>query len=519
MTTRRRRGTVLAALVVAVIFIYVALLQGFNGHQNDAVKVTEALWEPEVATTQATIQPEFSEPVAMQPMPVSQPTRDLLQVIDPTAQAAKSSVVVNDQDDELEVEEEAAQQDPMIEVGASPQPADRVCIGSPAFNASELETVPQAVQCLLESPRFYPVLFGFSQQSETTTSLFNTFLEQGKFRLTIDRREVDITTPIDWHMNPFKDRTWQMWFHSWKELVGLPLFEYKSHPDRPELVRFAKVFALDWCEKFGATRPERFASIPKGKEGDPQFPIKAYLWYDMAVSSRATQLINLLRLGAHAGPDYLSETEFAALAACQLEHAYYLAANDTYAWYNHGLFSDMSLFFISRDLPWLHPNTTAWGDLAIYRFGANAGASIDVASGMHLEHSVSYQSAMINLLTVADEANVLGHTSLGADILQKMRRALVWMLTTDDEQSMPLVGDTSAEEFAHRAQYEHEDGLAPAIMNKGGAAIVKQLSTRSHLFMVAWFHSCTHKHADELSFVLTEFGRQLVVDLGKLTTE
>ncbi|KJE90919.1 hypothetical protein CAOG_02149 [Capsaspora owczarzaki ATCC 30864] len=379
------------------------------------------------------------------------------------------------------------------------------------FRPSDPSTTKAAIDCFRARPIRVVRLFATDPQ---TTTLLSHKTARG-FEMNLNRHRINITFPVDWHMNPFKDRSWRMWLHSLKDMIGPSLRAYEMHPENPSYLLLAKAFAMDWCGKFGHTRPTRWASLPPPWVGTAAFATREYIWYDMAVSSRAVLLMGLLHFGAHAGPEIMSEHEFAELATCQREQALFLAAQDTYFWTNHGLFADTALFLVSQSMPWIHPDGSNWTDVAAVRFAKNVGNLIDTASGVHKEHSVSYQGAMINLIALTDQLGLLNRTALGSDILVRMRQALGWMLTPDDAQPVPFVGDTSLEEFLNVAKPQHEDGLAPQSFPPVGLAIVKQLSTQSHLFMTAWFYSCTHKHADELSFVLTEFGRQLIVDPGK----
>ncbi|KJE94660.1 hypothetical protein CAOG_05273 [Capsaspora owczarzaki ATCC 30864] len=354
-----------------------------------------------------------------------------------------------------------------------------------------------AVECLLKRPLGFLPLFDISP----APSWLPSDQTADGFELNIDLQVANVSLPVDWSMDPFHDRSWRMWLHGLNDLVAPSLRAYAQNPQTPEYLLVGKWYALDWCRKFRNTHQHT------DDNGN-------FVWYDMAVTSRAVVLVTLMHLGAHAGPLILPLSEMRLLAQCAIVHGEFMVDTSNYLWHNHGLFCDASLYLLSDIAPWLHPDTRMWKQTAIGRFNKNGRASFDSITGVHKEHSTGYQLWMSYLLYFCDQVGLLSYTSLKA-ILPQMENTLTWMLTTDDAQSLPLIGDTAGENTPPKPIYTHTDGLAPEEFNRGGVAIVKQLSTSSHLFVTAWFFSCVHKHYDDLSFILTEFGRRLLVDQGR----
>ncbi|WP_084262784.1 heparinase II/III domain-containing protein [Actinomadura formosensis] len=139
----------------------------------------------------------------------------------------------------------------------------------------------------------------------------------GRFR-TPDGAPVRVArgTDVDWNLNPYHDRSWQLWFHS-LEWLGGSVREYERTGDRAALAT-ATGIAQDWLADNRG--PGRFG---RGRQ-------------DAIAESVKFRLITLVCLRRHLAAPWLDE----AIA----RHAEWLARPENYAGpWNHGTDESMTL--------------------------------------------------------------------------------------------------------------------------------------------------------------------------------
>jgi hypothetical protein len=310
--------------------------------------------------------------------------------------------------------------------------------------------------------------------------------ELRRFPLLEAERPADLTRPVAWRQNPYKSRSWGMQLQAWRFMPPI-LLGYDKYRD-PRLLRLAADYALDWL---GAHRSAKTAKKP-------------FVWYDMAVAARATYLAYLVRAGGVSG--VLDASERKQLLDAVIGHGEWLADKSNYLEkHNHGLYSDMALLVVCQTLDRLE-RCGEWRKLALRRFAATFSATV-TASGFHREHTPSYHFAMIRLLerrlATEDDADL-------RRTLTAMREAGAWYLQPDGE--FPQLGE------AHRGRGPEWARAAAAKLN--GARFVEDSglyffkNSASQLLVTGAHHGYVHKQQDDLSFVLFEGGRPLLIDPG-----
>jgi len=301
---------------------------------------------------------------------------------------------------------------------------------------------------------------------------------------------VTLQVPIDWHQDPFGNRSWRMWLHALDALKPL-LFHYRETGEAVALERALEI-ALDWIDH-------------NRRSGDG---ISEFAWYDMSVAYRAVRLAYLYRALEY---EQLMTSDQRKQLGCSVnEHAYWLYDNSNYAYgNNHGLYSDAGLFIVAEQLD-LHPDAVAWRSRATERFVENVTTTVSVQDGVHLEHSPVYHMLISELLD-----KLINELGLGTEQLrvlsEKMIAAAPWFVMPDG--LYPQFGDTDlgpAPQWALDTTGEHTGFRA---FLDAGAAIYRDDS--SYFMTTAWYHSRGHKHADDASFVWAENGRRLIVDTGR----
>jgi hypothetical protein len=313
--------------------------------------------------------------------------------------------------------------------------------------------------------------------------------ELAKFSVGDVGRPANLTRPIDWRQNPYGSRTWSMRLNAWHFMPPL-LLGFDEQGDQ-KLLRLALDMALDWVGKYPAPRKEK----------------NKFAWYDMAVASRASMLGYLVRTGGTRG--LLEPGDQAALVASAREHGKWLAdASHYWKKHNHGLYSDVALLAMCKELDRL-PECDAWTKLARARFTENFRATVSL-SGVHLEHTPSYHFAILRLLErrlrVEDDADLRA-------ILGSMREAGAWYLQPDG--NMPQLGDCHETKPPAWAVESATKLNGARFFEDAGLYSVK--TPTAQLLVTGAHHSIVHKHADDLSFVLSENGRRVLVDSGFLT--
>jgi hypothetical protein len=326
-----------------------------------------------------------------------------------------------------------------------------------------------------------------------------------------------LKAPVDWASDPHHDRMWRFYLNGWQPLDGL-LAAHAATGDSAYL-RFAAGIACDWIRQ-----------NPIGERRNP------FAWYDMAVGQRALELAYLVDASARdqsTDPETLSTLIAGAWAhGCQLVEPRNF--NDLT---NHGIYQAAGLLALGRSLPELR-GAERWRKVGAERLRLMFEKSFS-SEGVHLEHSPGYHLSIVRLLAALTESGLTDDPALLA-LRDKAERALAWMIAPDG--TVPVIGDTGpnvvrpaslglpdssiAPELAYAvtqgtmgASPEARFRLFPdagyAVFRSGWWGHGDRWQDASYLMFTAAFHSRTHKHADDLSFVWYDAGRWLLTDVGR----
>jgi hypothetical protein len=305
----------------------------------------------------------------------------------------------------------------------------------------------------------------------------------------------------------------------WYELNSLdpiaPLLEaYKGDGD-PRFVGPAAAFALDWVR-----------AHPTVDDGNP------FAWYDMAIGKRAYRLGYLLDVVARL-PAFTDDEVAELLQALQL-HLRVLADDDGFAAHsNHGIYQAGGQLAVARRFPGL-PGADAARSQGHARLRGLVERQF-TAEGVHREHSPRYH--LLVLLTFARLVRAGAvEDEWVARTLSNGAAALAWFLQPDahlvnfgdTDRRRVTVSEaelTGSEELLHAATSGRRGRFPEATVRafpESGYFVVRQPAGLgeagtvgdSYLALNAAFHSRTHKHADDLSFVWFDRGVELLVDAG-----
>jgi len=323
--------------------------------------------------------------------------------------------------------------------------------------------------------------------------------------------------PVDWAGDPYHDRTWRLLLNSWAPLDSV-LAAHEATVDSAYL-RFAVEVACDWIRQ-----------NPLAERANP------FAWYDTAVGLRALQLAYLV--DAAARDPSIDPEKVGTLLAGAWEHGWQLAQPRNFnSRTNHGLYQAAGLLALGESLPELR-DADQWRDVGQERLRRMFAKSFS-PEGVHLEHSPGYHFQITQLLIALTQSGLTSDPALLA-LLRKAEESLAWMIAPDS--TIPTIGDsdptvlrpahfglpgTTVDPELAYAVTQGAVGMPPAERSKvlpdAGYAVFRsgwpaqgdRWQDESYLIFTAAFHSRTHKHADDLSFVWYDAGRWLLIDSGR----
>ena len=152
------------------------------------------------------------------------------------------------------------------------------------------------------------------------------------FRPRNDLPDWVFSIPLDWSVDPFKDRSWQHHLHSWRTMEHW-LHEYRQDDEVAHLLVTIEI-ALDW---------HRF-HVEEGQTS-------AFQWYDHSTGVRASRLAFLLDFILSDQLE-VSETDLAHLMTLADLHAKKLMDPAFLAPGNHGLFQLVGLDALCSVVGW-----------------------------------------------------------------------------------------------------------------------------------------------------------------------
>ncbi|MED1602987.1 alginate lyase family protein [Alkalihalophilus marmarensis] len=320
---------------------------------------------------------------------------------------------------------------------------------------------------------------------------------------------------LDWHMDPYNDNSWQLYFHS----LRMVSFLVNAYEETKEDVYLLK--AIEITESWIRSNPNHRST-------------NNWAWSDHAVSSR---ILTWAYLYENLQKSNVRNERFNQLLLSSLyEHAEWQVKESNYRFpHNHGIMQDRSLIEAS----WLFESFSTsdhWFELSLSRLNKQLEHSIS-KSGVHLEHSPGYHIYTLNLFQDIEAALNKRNQSVGHNLeanLNKMEEYLAYVFKPDG--TLPLVGDTEYYPVERISHLNHpyleyilskgKSGEMPSEPSKvykdAGVAILRdewksgdKFDQSSYLMLQAGYHSNVHKHADDLSFVLYSMGEDIFVGPGK----
>lgn len=336
---------------------------------------------------------------------------------------------------------------------------------------------------------------------------------QGKYPL------VDLAGPYPWALEFQEQRSWNFHLHCLGP-VDVLLRAY-SHWQEVEFLVPALRMSLDWC------RMNSDASCQS---------VSPFAWYDMSVGLRAYRFAYLLEVAAIEG--LLAEPERALLWSSLEQHARYLAKDSNIAFHsNHGYYQVAGQLAMGRRFAHASSLMRKASEQGLTRFRKMLAQQF-TGEGVHREHSPDYHRMVYSTLKELLDSGLVDDDEV-REQARRIEAALAWFVFPD--QRLVNFGDSDGRSVACSDAEAAQRWVTPdmrfwatagregslpddevAYFADSGYWLVRKrpaeaadFSAASYLALNAAFHSRTHKHADDLSFVWFERGCNLLVDAGR----
>ena len=316
---------------------------------------------------------------------------------------------------------------------------------------------------------------------------------------------------LTWKENPYHDKTWTFYFHS-LDMVGYLMNAYEKSPKQAYLQK-AKWYIESWM----AANPS------------PTNQASPSAWDD---HSTANRVVNMIYFWQFYKDSTIYDKEFESKLTKMLTlHGDFLADNKHYtAGNNHGIFQDRSLIQVALLFPDME-NSKYWYNKAMNRLLVHVNHDV-TPSGIHKEHSPSYHIVVLNLFK--DINSFITQFGIKEPILsekiKKMEDYMAHLITPN--RVLPMLGDSNPSRYIIHPNKVTSDklkfvvskgkqGVKPAndtFYPDGEMAIFRKMwdvDTPFYLLFTAAYHSNAHKHADDLSFLLSYGKTDYFVDSGK----
>lgn len=332
-------------------------------------------------------------------------------------------------------------------------------------------------------------------------------------------KAIDLSGNVPWRLEGHDQRSHN--FHIQCLDMLDPLLRAHSHAQDRKYLEVALPIALDWI----------------AQHSDPNAPaISPFAWYDMSVGLRAYRLAYLYEATEQAGS--LDKEAKDLLWSSLEQHAAYLADDANIAFHNnHGYYQVAGQLAMSRRFAHKSPlmaEAQIQGQERLKRMLAQQFAP----DGVHREHSPDYHRMVYDTLKALIDSGLVEDAETIAFAL-RIEEALSWFVFPN--QHIVNFGDSDDRSLARKPKDAVVKWSTPQMQfwvsggkigqppsepmrtfTKGGYWIVRtqgdephDLNCYNYLALNAAFHSRTHKHADDLSFVWFARGTNLLVDAGR----
>lgn len=330
---------------------------------------------------------------------------------------------------------------------------------------------------------------------------------------------IDLKKAIPWRLQNHEQRSHN--FHiQCLDMIDTLLRAYSLAQDQKYLDNALPV-ALDW------------ARLHSDRQADG---ISPFAWYDMSVGMRAYRLAYLYEAADHAGK--LDDEAHRLLWHSLEQHAAYLADDTNIAFHNnHGYYQIAGQIAMARRFASKSPIMAQAQEQGRERLKRMLEQQF-APDGVHREHSPDYHRMVYDTLKALIDSGLVEDPETIA-FARRIEEALSWFVFPN--QHIVNFGDSDERSLARVTAEAERKWITPEMrywvsggkvgepsgemvrafpdggywMARKPGEAPENLATYSYLALNAAFHSRTHKHADDLSFVWFDRGHNLLVDAGR----
>ncbi len=241
---------------------------------------------------------------------------------------------------------------------------------------------------------------------------------------------------------------------------------------------------------------------------DPDQVKNKYCWVDHAVNLRATTMIYLGQVAAQDG--LWDDAFYAWLLERIKEHGACLNQDDTYAEnHNNGVMQDQGLLYIAVFL-----QREDWINHAVERLMRQVKWAFN-SEGVHKENSSGYAQQISQMFRSIGQFLLDAGTKRGQAILDAVSCGedyLTWLTLPNGK--LVQIGDTQLIKREIPVQKHGHKFYPDAGMYFYRSETGDDPSSATYKVVKAGYETTTHKHCDDLSFVLYSKGNEIFADSG-----
>ncbi|KCB30417.1 heparinase II/III-like protein [Bordetella hinzii CA90 BAL1384] len=330
---------------------------------------------------------------------------------------------------------------------------------------------------------------------------------------------IDLSGEIPWTLESHEKRSHNFYIQC-LDMIDPLLRAYSLAADRKYL-DVSLPISLEWVRRHSDPAAEG---------------ISPFAWYDMSVGMRAYRLAYLLQASEEAC--ILDDQSRQLLWKSLEQHADYLASDDNIAFHNnHGYYQVAGQVAMGRRFSGkssVMANALKQGHVRLTRMLEQQFTP----DGVHREHSPDYHRMVCDTLKALIDSGLIEDEDTIA-FAKRIEVALSWFVLPD--QHIVNFGDSDNRLLARKPKDAMQKWSTPEMrfwvsggkigdapksnsraFQEGGYWIARKhgtdthdLASYSYLALNAAFHSRTHKHSDDLSFVWFDRGTNILVDAGR----
>lgn len=350
-------------------------------------------------------------------------------------------------------------------------------------------------------------------------------LEQGWSRRNYPL--IDINKNIPWKLRNQEERSWNFYIHSW-DMVDPLLYAYNLSKDE-NLFKPVLDIAINWIDQYVDIQTNRPVDDISSND---------FAWYDMAVGLRSYRLAYIY--DKYSREQEANEYIKSKLWRGLLAHQAYLNDDSNITFHNnHGYYQAAGQIAMGRRFAAESELMAEALEQGITRFKIMLEQQF-TKDGVHREHSPDYHRMVYDTLIGVIKADLIKDEYI-LSFTDKIEEALSWFILPnqyianfgDSDWRLMKIKSSAAQkkwqtpmmkfvttngeigEIQDESLKVFDEAGYFVVRTKPNIQLINKYENYSYLAQTAAFHSRTHKHADDLSFIWYDRGHNILIDAGR----